>query len=244
MDALSLTPPSKDSLQAEAQTWASKAAGLRIQDAASCIDASHFLRSIKGIRSDIQRWFEPHVEAAMATKRKAEEARKALTDERDRMEAPLVAAEQQVKRALLAYETEQEQQRLEEQRRLQAEANRRAEAIALEAAAVLERQANAAGDAGMLQEAHELLAQPTEAPVVIVKPSMPKVQGVMYRDNWKASEQVDVRALARAVGDGSASVTYLTPNMTALNQTARATQGTQPVPGVKFYNDRQIAAKG
>jgi hypothetical protein len=38
-------------------------------------------------------------------------------------------------------------------------------------------------------------------------------------------------------------VTFLIPNMTAINQFARATQGAQPVPGVKFFNDRQIAAR-
>lgn len=241
---MQLVPTSKDSLQAEAQTWASKAAGLRISDTESCVNASHFLRSIKGLRADIQRWFEPHVEAATETKRKAELARKALTDERDRMEAPLVAAETQVKRALLTWETEQERRRVAEEQRLQDEARRHAEAATVAAAADLERQAVATGDAVMLQEAHDILEQPIEAPVVVVKPSMPKVQGVTYRDQWKAHDQVDVRALARAVADGIAPPTLLLPNMTALNQMARATQGTQKVPGVRFWNDRQIAARG
>lgn len=242
--SLELVPNSKDSLQAEAQTWAGKAAGLRIIDAESCVNASHFLRSIKGLRADIQRWFEPHVEAAMETKRKAEAARKALTDEQARMEAPLVTAENQVKRALLAWETEQEERRRAGERALQEEAQRRAEAETLEAAAALEKEAVATGDAGLLQEAHDILEQPIDTPVVVVKPLMPKVQGVTYRDNWKAHDQVDIRALARAVADGLVATTLLHPNMTALNQMARATQGTQKVPGVRFYNDRQIAARG
>lgn len=241
---MQLVPTSKDTLQAEASTWAGKAAGLRITDAESCVHASHFLRSIKGLRADIQRWFEPHVEAAMETKRKAELARKALTDERDRMEAPLAEAEGKVKAALLAYETQQERIRLAEERRLQEEARQHAEAVTLAAAADLEREAVATGNAGMLQEAHDILEQPIQAPVVVVKPSMPKVQGVTYRDNWKAHDVVDVRALARAIADGAASERLLLPNMVALNQLARATQGTQLVSGVRFYNDRQIAARG
>lgn len=244
MDTISIVPASKDTLQVEASTWAEKAAGLRIVDAPSCVNASYFLRSIKGLRADIQRWFEPHVEAAMETKRKAEAARKALTDERDRMEAPLVAAEGQVKRALLAWETEQERARRAEEQRLQAEAQRQAEATTLAVAADLEREAVATGNAEMLQEANDILEQPVEAPVVVVKTFTPKVQGVTYRDNWKAHEDIDVRALAGAVANGSASPNLLTPNMTALNQMARATQGTQRVPGVKFWNDRQIAARG
>lgn len=239
-----LAPLTKDSLQVEAQTWSAKAAALVISDAESCVNASHFLRSIKGLRSDIQRWFDPHVEAAMETKRKAEAARKALTDERDKMEAPLVAAEAQVKKALLRWETEQEEKRQAEERALQLEAQKRAEAMTLEAAAQMEREAVATGNAGLLQEAQDILAQPVDAPVVVVKSFMPKMQGVTYRDNWKAHEDVDLRALAKAVADGLVATSLLLANMTALNQMARATQGTQTIPGVKFYNDRQIAARG
>lgn len=241
---VAVTAPTKDALQAEAGSWAARATGLRIVDAESCLHASQFLRSIKGLRSEIQNWFAPHVEAAMETKRKAELARKQLTDERDRMEAPLVTAESTVKRALLAWETEQERIRLAEEQRLQAEANREAEARTVAAAAELEREAVKTGDAEMLQEAHDILDEPIDAPVVVVKTLMPKVQGVTYRDNWKAHDTIDVKALAAGVAAGTVASNLLLPNMTALNQMARATQGTQAVPGVKFYNDRQIAARG
>lgn len=240
---VSLVPASKDSLQVEAQTWAARAASFSITDAASCIDASHFLRSIKGVRGDIQRWFEPHVEAAMETKRKAESARKALTDERDRMEAPLVQAEAHVKKALIAWETEQETRRQAEEAALQAEARKRAEEATLAAAASLESEANATGNAEMLQEAHDILSQPIDTPDVVVRSSMPKVQGVTYRDNWRAFT-TDLRLLAGAVADGSVAANLVTPNLTALNQMAKATQGTQKVPGVKFFNERNIAARG
>lgn len=235
---------SKQDLAVEATSWAAKAKGVRIVDAPSCQQASFLLRSIKGIRSDIQSWFAPHVDAAMETKRKAEAARKGLTDERDRMEAPLVEAEAIVKRALLLWESEQELIRQDQERLLQLEAQRQAEATTLNAAAALEREAVATGDAGMLAEAHAIMEQPIEAPVVVVKPLMPKVQGVTYRDAWKAHPQVDVKALAAAVAAGTAPVTFLEPNLTAINQFARATQGAQPVAGVRFFNDRQIAARG
>lgn len=241
---VSLVPATKDSLQAEAGSWAAKAADLRIVDAESCVNASHFLRSVKGLRAEIQRWFEPHVEAAMETKRKAELARKALTDERDRMEAPLVAAESTVKRALLAWEQEQERIRLAEERRLQDEARKEAEARTLAAAAALETEAVTTGNAEMLQEAHDILEQPVDTPVVSVAKLMPKVQGVTYRDNWRVHPDIDVKALAGAVAAGAVGSHFVTPNLTALNQIAKATQGTQQIPGVKFFNDRQIAARG
>lgn len=243
MDILT-APATKDGLAIEAQTWSQRARALTITDRESCLNASHLLRSIKGLRSQIQLWFEPHIEAAMETKRKADQARKALVDEKDRMEAPLVAAEGLVKRVLLTWEQEQERIRQDEERRLQAEADRRAEAINLEAAAALELLANKTGDAEMLQEAHDILTQPTEAPVVSVAKTMPKVQGIAYRDQWKAHDEVNIRVLAAAVAEGSVSPTFLVPNMAALHNFARATKGTQSVPGVKFWNDRQIAARG
>lgn len=179
----------------------------------------------------------------METKRKAEEGRKKLVDERDRMQAPLVQAEVAIKRKLLAYEQEKERARIAEERRLQDEARRRAEELTLAVAADLEMQASLTGDEDMRVEAEDILAQPIEAPAVSVGSTMPKVQGLSYRDNWKAHPTVDVKALAGAVACGKAPITFLTPNMTALNAYARSTQGTATVPGVRFFNDRTIAAK-
>jgi hypothetical protein len=239
-----LSVASKSALEQESVTWAARARGLRIVDAASCVSASQLLRSIKGLRTEIANWFAPHLEAAMETKRKAEAARKGLADEQGRMEAPLLEAEGVVKRALLAWETEQERARRAEEQRLQAEAQREAETVTLAAAAALEREAIATGDLAMRQEAEDILAQPIDAPVVSVASFTPNVQGVTYRDNWKAHPEVDVLTLAAAVVAGQASQAFLTVNMTALNTFAKATKGTHPVAGVRFWNDRQIAARG
>ena len=95
----------------------------------------------------------------------------------------------------------------------------------------------------MRAEADAILAQPIEAPAVVVKSAMPKVQGVVYRDNWTIHPDIDVRALARAVADGSAPSTFLQPNLPALRAWARATQGAVTLPGVRVVNDRQVAAK-
>src|SRR6185295_7839168 len=214
-----------------------------IIDRESCVHASQLLVSIKHLRVGIAEFWTPHVEAAMETKRKAETARKALVEEQARMEAPLIEAEGVLKRSLLAFESEQERVRLEQERALQAEANRAAEAATLAAAAALELEANATGDPAMLQEAKNILAQPMDTPVVTVARMVPKVQGVTFRDNWKAHDVIDLKALAAAVAAGTAPVTFLQPNMTAINQFAKATKGEQAVSGIKFYNDRGIAAR-
>jgi hypothetical protein len=236
--------PSKDALAREAHDWASRARELHIVDRETCLNASHLLRSVKTLRNQVQQWFAPHIEAAMETKRKAEAARKALADERDRMEAPLAEAETVLKRGLLAWEAKQEEARLAEERRLQAEAHARAEALTIEAAAALELEAVATGNEELLQEANDVLAQLIDAPVVSVGKMVPKVDGITYRDHWKAHPTVVVKALAAAVASGAAPVTFLTPNMTAINQFGRATQGAQPVAGIRWFNDRQVAARG
>lgn len=244
VDTALATTLAKQDLSTESTSWAAKARDLRIVDRESCINASHLLRSVKGLEAEVDRWFEPHIEAAMETKRKADQARKALVDERDKMKAPLLEAEGVIKRSLLAWESEQEAVRREQERALQAEAQRLAEVATLEAAAAMELEARATGSDEMLQEAQDILSQPTEAPVVVVKKLMPKMDGISYRDQWKAHPDVSIRQLAAAVASGSVPATFITANMTAINQYARATQGAQPVPGVKFWNDRQIAAKG
>jgi alanyl-tRNA synthetase len=242
MSTTLLAPVDKTTLPVEARTWTDRVRDLAIPDTESCTQGSFLLRSIKGVRLDIQRWFAPHLEAATETKRKAEAARKALADECDRMEAPLVAAEATVKQALLAWEADQERRQREEEARLQALAQAEAETQVLAAAAALEREAVATGDAEMLDEAQALLAQPVEAPTVVVKATVAKVQGVVYRDNWTVHPTIDVKKLAAAVAAGTAPANFLTPNLPALRQWARATKGGQPLPGVQVINDRQIAA--
>jgi hypothetical protein len=223
--------PTKDALAQESRSWASRARELQIIDRESCINAGTLLRSVKTLRRQVQEWFEPHIEAAMET-------------ERDKMEAPLVEAETVLKRGLLKWEAAQEEARLAEEQRLQAEAKARAEALTLAAAAAMESEAVATGNDELLQEAQDVLEQPIDAPVVSVKTMVPKVDGISYRDNWKAHPEVNVKALAAAVANGTAPVTFLTPNLTAINQFGRAMEGTQPVPGIRWFNDRQIAARG
>jgi len=240
----SLIVPSKAALDTESRSWAAKARGLAVVDRQSCENASYLLRSIKTLRGQVQAWFEPHMNAAMDTKRKAEAARKGLADEQARMEAPLIDAEGVLKQSLLAWEAKEEQARLAEERRLQAEAQAQAEAVTLAAAAEMEHEAIQTGNAEMLAEAQDILSQPIEAPVVVVAKAVPKVQGVTYRDQWKAHPDIDVKALAGAVAAGTAPVAFISANLTAINQFAKATHGAQPVAGIRFFNDRQIAARG
>jgi len=238
----------KLALVVEARTWSDRVKALAIVDGESSRQAAYLLRSIKGVRADIAKWFAPHIEAAQATKRAADEARKALVDESDRIQAPLAEAEIKIKAALLLWERDEDARRRELEARLQAEAQRVAEAATLDAAADLERQAATELDAdvadALLAEAEAIVSQPVEAPAVFVPSSVPKVQGIVYRDRWIAHPDIDVQALAAAVAAGTAPATFLIPNRAAINAWVRATQGHPAIPGIRVINDRQIAARG
>jgi hypothetical protein len=58
--------------------------------------------------------------------------------------------------------------------------------VTLAAAAAMEREAVSTGNTECCRKREDILEQPIEAPVVSVAKSVPKVQGVTYRDNWKA----------------------------------------------------------
>lgn len=240
---LTIQTPSKDSLSQEAQTWAAKASALVIRDRETYIDATHFLRSVKSLENEIDAWFAPHVERAQDAKRQAEAARKGLCDERDRMKAPLMDAEQKTKCALLVWEQEQERLRREQEREAEERLRQEMERATLEAAAELEREGRATGNAEMVAEADAILAQPIDTPAVQVKSFMPKAEGITYRDNWQAHPEVDIKALCAAVAAGTVPTTYVVPNMTAINGVVRATKGAATIPGVRVVNNRIVAAR-
>ena len=95
----------------------------------------------------------------------------------------------------------------------------------LDAAVALEQ-------AGDMDGADELMGQAenpaVQAPTVTLKPNMPKVDG-SYRSFYSA-EVVDASLIPRK---------YLIPDMSALNQIARASKGQEDIPGVRMITQRK-----
>lgn len=235
MADLALVVDNSQEVRQEAASWPEQARALAVVDDATSVRASEMLKGIKALRQRIAETFDPHI-------KRAHDAHRALCREKQEAEAPLTEAETILKRGLVAYDDAQEAARRVRERELEEQARREEETRRLDAAAALEREAQAAGDPTLLYEAEEMIAAPVPTPVVSVAKTTPKVAGIVYRDNWKAHPDVDVKALAAAITSGAVSVTLLLPNMTALNQLARATKGSQPIPGVRFFNDRGVAA--
>lgn len=70
-----------------------------------------------------------------------------------------------------------------------------------------------------------------------VSVTIPEVQGVSYRDNWKM-EVVDLMVLVKAVAKGQQPISLLLPNETAINQIVKALKAETNIPGVKVYSEK------
>ena len=102
-------------------------------------------------------------------------------------------------------------------------------------------EAAAAEAAGDREAAEAIAAAPTFVPPVIVAPAIPKVAGIARRETWSA-KVTDLAALVRAVANGQAPLTALTPNMTVLNGLARSMQAQMRIPGVQAFPTSGIGA--
>ncbi len=156
---------------------------------------------------------------------------KATTKLRNDLRNPFQSEAKRVKGLMSDYDAEQERIRQAEERRLAEEARKAEEDARLAEAVELETN-------GHKEEAEAVIAEPVEAPVVIVEKTVPKVAGgPSYRTIWDA-QVVDLMALVKAVAAGQVSINALTPNQTFLRQQAMSLKETFKVPGVKAYSRR------
>lgn len=234
MTPLELVVDNSAEMKAEALSWPQRAAALKVIDDGRYVEASEMLKGIKALRLRIAETFDPHI-------RRAHEAHKALVKERADAEAPLAEAETVLKRAIVAFDQEQERLRREEQRRQQEEAQRQEEQRRLEEAAALELEGNRTENPELLYEANELMEQPIVAPVVQVAKTTPKVAGIVHRESWSA-RVTSLRALIKFVAQHPEYENCLIVNQAAINSLARSMKGNLKIDGVQAINTPTLAA--
>jgi hypothetical protein len=211
----------------QAQTWPDRARAVVIIDSASCVAAAELLKAIKALRATIAETFDPHC-------KRAHDAHKALVAEKAQAEAPLTEAEGLIKRALAAYEQEQQRLARVEADRLaaiarQVEMDRKlAEAVAAEAQ-------------GDDVAACAILDEPIISAPVFVAPTTPKVTGVSYRTTYSA-RVTDKAALVKFCAANPQFIHCVTPDMPALNALARSMKTNLQIPGVVVDEARTVAA--
>lgn len=214
-------------VQREALTWPERAKALVIDTPESYSLAAEMLKGIKGLRAKIADTFGP-------LKAKAHAAWKAIRDEEKKADAPLTEAEGVIKRAMVTWEAEQERIRQAEQRRLAEEARQAEETRRLAEAAALEREAMATGDAALLAEAEDIIAEPVMAPVVILPPATPKVAGISYREQWDYE----------VTNDALIPREFLVRDDKKIAGVVRAMKGATKIPGIRAFSRKVVAAGG
>ena len=204
---------------------------LQIVSPVHYVEISERLKVNKAFQKGVMDFFRP-------LKEKAKVAHQALCDAERKHLEPAQRDEARDKGALNAYQQEQERLRREAERRLAEEARKREEAQRL-------AEAQAYEDAGLPDEAEAVLEQAVEAapPTIILPTTTPKVEGLSYRQVWKA-EVVDLELLVAQAARDDRLLALLQPNPVALGQMARALKGRMKVPGVRVWSEQVAAAKG
>jgi len=229
-----LLTPEAEEVTTRALTIPEQANAVKIVDADSYVKASKLWQDIRAIRAQVKESFDPII-------KRAHEVHREALDRKAKVDAPLEMAEKTVKKAMNAWDEEQERIRREEERRLQDEARKREEEARLAAAIEAEQ-------AGAKEEAEQILEQPVYVAPVVVPKATPKVAGgPVFQTRWFASV-TDIKALCRAVADGKASTEYVMGlekdrltgivSCPALNKMATALKGTMNVPGVQAMSRR------
>ena len=188
------------------------------------------LRTIKGLRNRCTGYWKDLKEKAHGTWKDIIAKEKLVTDQCDY--AGTIA-----KGKAIAWKQEADRKVQEEQRRLQAEADERARK---EQERLLKR-AETLKTPEKQDEARQAAAEVITPVVAVASPTV-DVEGASSRKRWKA-ELTDKITLIFAAKPNSNAESLLEFNQKAAGAFARATKGTVPVPGVKFYEVEDLAVR-
>lgn len=229
MSAAEVIDPGQE-LQERAVSLVAQAQDIRVIDQSSYDRACDFLLGVGALRKTI-------VEHHAPVKKRTHEAHKEACAMEQRQLTPVTMAETIIKRSILIYE--QEQKRLQEERDQKArEEAELARAEMIEAAAVA-----AEAEGATAEEVEAIITQPVIAPPVSAPKTFQRASNILLAQTWKA-EVFDMKALAKAVAEGKAPVSAIEPNMTALNQMARAMKSGFNLPGVRAVPFDSLRAGG
>ncbi len=183
--------------------------------------------TIKKGKKSIVEWFKGSIA-------RWDEGHKAELDKRNRYTGVLDEALPIVSDKIIAYDTEQKRLADIESARIQEEAQERADAETLQEAEHLEASGDLAG-------AEQVLAEGPKVTAPVIQQATPKVKGHTITTTWKGKvptvENGNLLKLVKAIAEGKVSVSAVLPNMTVINQNARAMKAALDWPGVETYPD-------
>lgn len=233
-------------IEKEAQTALQVAKGFKITNPEQFTKAGEMLKSIKGIMKQIADTFDPII-------KKAHEAHKEAVAQKKKHETPLLEAETIYKRAMLAYNEEQERIRRQAQAKLEEEARKEREKLEKQAAAALAK--------GKTEKAEDLQMRAATVATPVVAVSTPTVSGISTITRYSAkvtNPNILIEAIAggRRIGaprptgqtferrrTASAPSNLVEPNTTVLNALARSMKEGFSYPGCQLVTDKGISSR-
>ena len=212
-------------IESESKSITEQVKSLVIVDQTTYEKGASIKISLSGLRKKIKIFFDPMVDKAKASYDE-------IRDKRDIFLKPTVAAEDELKSKLKAYERQKEQEaeearrkaEKERQEKIDAENKRRRE----EAEQKVKDEAEVMGiDEKDVKVSKVEEVKPEDVEVEQPLPTINKVTGLGIRQTWKV-EVVDKALLP---------MDYLLPDMVALNAMAREQKEKFNIPGAKAYKD-------
>lgn len=215
-------------LETQAISVPDRAKGMTVKTAEDYMAAGELLKTIKGIRAEIDATFDPIIEKAHASHKEA-------ISQKRKVEMPLAEAEAILKPRIAAWMAEQERLRKEAEMLAQRKAQEEAERLQLEEAALLH-------EIGETELANSRLEEkPLVAPVILPK-SVPKVTGVSMTKRYSAVV-VSLMDLIKAVAAGKVPIQAVKADEVFLNRQAVAMKDALQYPGVRVHVDNNISAR-
>lgn len=211
------TNPEVQELQTETQSLVALAGTYTVTTAEEYSASASDLKRIKGALARLEKLRKGMTQPLDAAKR-------AIMDFFRGPEDQLTRAEAGVKRAMIAFSTEQD--------RIQREAQARADAAARKEREKLEQRAENAESAGKLGKADELLQRAAMVTAPVLARETPKVTGVSTREAWK----YEVTNAALVPRD------YTKLDEQKIAGVVRAMKGDTNIPGIRVYSERVLAS--
>ena len=239
-----------EQVQYEVLPISETARAIIVKDQQSLQNANQAFLDIRSMRKKIGDVFDPMENSAKEAKRKAEDSRKEIVRQREKIEEPLLRAEAYLNGQITDYKREQDKNRAEEeeknrQKAIKEEMERRKkeEDARMKQAAALEK-------AGAKEEAEALIEETIQAQeepmqIYIPPPFTPKVElnGMAMVTLWHA-EVVSLKELCLAVGQGRCPTAYVEANLPALNKQAISLKGEMKIPGCKAVSETKSRPTG
>ena len=196
-----------------------KAKQISIRTMDDYVRAGEIMLTIKAIRKKITDTFKP-------IKQKMDAAKQEVLDQERAADAPLKEAEALLSPQIINWNREQEKIRQAEEARLREIARKEEEERQLQEAIMAE-------ESGNKEEAAVIMETPIQAPPVVLPKSVPKVQGMSIRDNWKF----------RITNEKLIPRDYLKVDEVKIGQVVRALKSQTNIPGIEIYNEGTVSGR-